>query len=113
MRPPRALHDGEVTIVKVTEGTTPNAAGVAEKTTTPTPWKNVSVQQTDTTEHVDNRDVTVVEYRVSGPIPSVVPVAHDTIIYDGLAYEIVGEPDTRRGRLRINHTSLLMQRATG
>jgi hypothetical protein len=79
-----------------------------------TPWVGVNVQQLNTDEDLSaRRNLTVSTFRVSGPIPAVIPTSADRIRRGGIEYSIVGEPDTRRGRHRINHTSLIITDARG
>jgi hypothetical protein len=74
----------------------------------------VNVQQVaaeDLTDH--ERETQVVKFRVSGAIPTVPVHSTDRIEWDGAAFEIEGDPDTRRGRYRIEHTSLTMTKVRG
>lgn len=107
----RILHDDEVTIERVTTGL-PDDDGTPTETTVRSPWKGVSVQQMTSKDLADaGRDTRITTWRVSGP-----PVqidGGDKIIWRGATYRVDGEPDTRRGRHRINHTALLMVKGTG
>ena len=107
------LHDDTVTIETNTTGL-PDADGVPTTTTTETEWAGVNVQQikaellTD-----DDRNTSRTWYRVSGPTPPVDMTTADTILWRGTRYIIDGEPDTRSGLGRIEHTSLRMYYARG
>lgn len=111
MRPSRILHDDTVTIVSISSGP-PDEDGVPTRTETEKPWKNVNVQQLTSKELTDRgRNTTITTWAVSGPPADA--DAGDLIRWRGNDYRVDGEPDTRIGRYRINHTSLLMVRATG
>lgn len=110
MMPPRILHDQTLTIRRITQGEA-DADGVPTTTTTDTSWEHVAVQQVETVEHNDNRATTVTTFRASGPIADIDPT--DVLVWEGATYRVVGKPDTRRGKYRINHTSLRMQTAAG
>lgn len=113
MRPPRALHDDAVVIVSTAHGL-PDADGLPAETAVETAWEGVNVQQLSA-EDVDDeaQDTNTAFYRVAGAIAPVEVKASDRIKWRGKTYQIKGEPDTRRGRFRIEHTSLVMYRSEG
>jgi hypothetical protein len=113
VRLPGILHKDQVTIIQVTKGL-PDADGVPSVTESRATWSGVNVQRVaaeDLTDH--ERETQVVKYRVSGD-PAPVPVdGSDRIEWRGLEYEIEGDPDTRTGRLQLEHTALTMTRTRG
>lgn len=112
MRLPALLHDDSVTIVSVTEGF-PDDYGVPTVIKVETPWDGVNVQQTTTTEDNNSREQATRKYRVAGPVPPVQIENNSLIKWRGEDYRVEGEPDTRTGYGRLNHTSLIMVRVTG
>lgn len=113
MRLSSPLHDDTVTILTTTHGA-PDADGVPTEVTTETAWEGVNVQQVRADEEdTASREATVTRYRVSGPIPPVEVREEDEIRWRGVTHTIDGEPDTRRGAMRVEHTSLVMVRARG
>jgi|GEM_PF-4780072 len=115
MRIPNYLHADTVTIVQAAPTGGLDADGVPQ-TAPPveTQWPGVNVQQVNTNEDTTGyRDQTARTYRVAGSPPAVTITAADTIRWGGTDYAVIGEPDIRTGRNRINHTSLEIQRITG
>ena len=107
----KILHDDTVTIIRVTSGE-PDENGVPTETTVEAPWAGVNVQQLTAKDLADaGRDTRVTTWRVSGP-PALVD-GGDQIRWRGNTYRVDGEPDTRTGMYRINHTSLLMVKGVG
>lgn len=113
MLPFSILHDDTVTIEATTSGR-PDADGVPTETTTETEWAGVNVQQIKA-EYLtdDDRATSRTWYRVSGPPAPVELDTADRIKWRGITYRIDGEPDTRTGTGRIEHTSLRMYYAQG
>jgi head-tail adaptor len=110
---PGLLHDDTVVIISTTHGL-PDLDGLPSETTVETPWEGVNVQQIAEEETDDEtQDSDTVTYRVAGAIAPVEVKASDRIRWRGQVFLIKGEPDTRRGALRIEHTSLLMYRTRG
>lgn len=111
MLPSSILHNDTVTIEKVRVGL-PDADGVPIETITTTDWVGVNVQQVRAELlSDDDRNTSRTWYRVSGP-PVDLNTA-DRIIWQGTRYLIDGEPDTRTGAGRIEHTSLRMYYGQG
>ncbi|WNM27550.1 hypothetical protein RN607_00690 [Demequina capsici] len=115
MRLTHVLHTESVTIIKAAPTGDTDADGVPiTDAPTQTAWSGLAIQQTTADETTaGDVDEVATTYSLSGPIPSVELTAADTIRWNGIDYSIVGDPDTRRGRHRINHTSLVLRRARG
>lgn len=111
MRLPRTLHDDAVVIMRSVPGPVDDD-GVPTRVNTPDPWDGVNVQQMTSEELTDaGRNTTVTTWRVSGP-----PIAVDSgdiIEWGGGTFLVDGEPDTRTGKFRIEHTALFMVRVKG
>ena len=111
MFPSSPLHDETVTI-RISEYGPPDQYGVSSQTFTEIVWSGVNIQQVKAELLSDqDRNTSRTWYRVSGP-PVAISTA-DTILWHGIRYRIDGEPDTRRGAGRIEHTSLRMYYAQG
>lgn len=111
MRLPRTLHDDAVVILRSVPGPVDDD-GVPTRVTNPYLWEGVNVQQLTSEELTDmGRSTTVTTWRVAGP-PTMVD-SGDTIEWAGKTFLVDGEPDTRTGKYRINHTALVMIRARG
>lgn len=105
------LHEDEVTI-KRTEAGPPDDDGVPTRTTTEHVWEEVNVQQTmavETHDHTSQYNRT--RWRVSGPPVDV--KSSDIIVWRGEEYEVDGEPQTTRGRYKIESTTLFMVEHSG
>lgn len=108
---PSVLHREACTIVRVTRGL-PDADGIPVEVETRHPWDGVNIQQMSTKEQIaQGRDTTATKWRVAGPPVDI--EAGDRIEWAGKSYYVDGDPDTRRGLHRIEHTSLVMTRTKG
>lgn len=102
------LWDDAVVIIQLAGGL-PDPDGLPTQGRTETPWAPVNVQQVAADETTDgHQQATATSWRVAGPPVPVEVRAGDLIRWNGTEYAVDGNPDTRRGRFRLEHTSLEM-----
>lgn len=104
------IHAQSLVLVRVTTGP-PDADGRATESAQKIPLDGYSVQPVGSQESVGDQKVITSRWRASGPVTDRVR-DHDTVIWNGVSYQVDGAPQTYTGGT-LDHTEFFLTTAKG